>query len=215
MTASAMRQQYAFLNNIRPPQNPVMQPQSMSLVMKPSTAGGRTDRVVVGANTVRTVETTGINTSNIPGAKDFIGPLTEIDSKILFGRAKPGTNNIIGGHSPDVLNSTRYQMDSTRVVNADETISVTGFKGTIVRKDGIEGLSKAKAQHTIAPPSWSNVDVLQAGQKTAAAPGTIIRDIGGVQTTVHTSTINGVQWVVIKDNGVVTSSFPTGGRPFP
>lgn len=104
-------------------------------------------------------------------------------------------------------------MDSTQVVNADGTISVTGFKGTIIQKDGIERLSKAKAQNTIARPSWSNVDVLQAGQTTAATPSTILRDVGGVQTTVHTSTVNGVQWVVIKENRVMTSSFPTGGRP--
>lgn len=151
----------------------------------------------------------------VPGSRDFIGPLTELDSKILFGTAKPGTNNIIGGHSPDVLRSPRYQMDPTRVVNKDGTVSVTGFKGLITRKDGSTGFSKAKSQNTVAPPKWSNADVLNAGKAAAAKPGTIIRDVDGVVTTVHTATVKGVKWVVIKENGVVTSSFPTGGKPFP
>jgi uncharacterized Zn-binding protein involved in type VI secretion len=33
----------------------------------------------------------------MPGDPDFIGPLTRMDSKILFGEGKAGTNNIIGG----------------------------------------------------------------------------------------------------------------------
>ncbi len=155
------------------------------------------------------------NSTPALGNRGFIGPLTRIDAKILHTAAKPGTNDIIGGHSPDVLNSPRYQMDATRVVNPDGTVSVTGFKGMITRKDGIEGFSKAKFQNTVAPPSWSNADVLKAGQTTSAAPGTLLRDVGGVRTTVHTLTINGVKWVVIKENGTMTSSFPTGGRPFP
>ncbi|MDM5182198.1 polymorphic toxin-type HINT domain-containing protein, partial [Massilia sp. DJPM01] len=166
------------------------------------------------SNGLCTIHSTG-NNSLIPGSKDFIGPLTQIDSKILFGTAKPGTNNIIGGHSPEVLSSPRYTINPGEVVNADGTISVTGFKGTIVRKDGIEGLSKSKSQNTFAPLSWSNADILSAGQTAAAVPGIIVRDIAGVKTTVHMTTINGVEWAVLKDNGVMTSSFPTGGKGFP
>ena len=144
------------------------------------------------------------------------GKLCRVDlpAKILYGAVKPGTNNIVGGHSPDVLKSPRYEMTPGQV-NADGKITVTDFKGTIVRKDGNEGFSKTKAMNTIAPPSWSNVDILQAGQATAALPGTILRDVNGVQTTLHTSKVNGVQWIVIKENGVMTSSFPSGGKPFP
>jgi hypothetical protein len=151
----------------------------------------------------------------MPGDPDFIGPLTRMDSKILFGEGKAGTNNIIGGHSPDVLTSPNYQMNSPRITNPDGTISVKGFKGLITRKDGTTGFSKAKAQHTIAPPSWNNGDVLRAGAIAAARRGTVIRNDGGVKTTVHTATVKGVKWVVIKEDGVVTSSFPTGGKPFP
>ncbi|MEJ7804958.1 MAG: PAAR domain-containing protein [Telluria sp.] len=151
----------------------------------------------------------------MPGDPDFIGPLTKLDSKILFGEGKPGTNNIIGGHSPDVLTSPNYQMNSPRITNPDGTVSVKGFKGQITRKDDTIGLSKSKSQHTIAPPSWNNGDVLRAGAIAAARRGKVIRNQGGVKTTVHTATVNGVKWVVIKENGVVTSSFPTGGKPFP
>lgn len=156
----------------------------------------------------------GHNALLIPGSSDFIGPLTKIDSKILFGAAKPGTNEIIGGHSFDIFNSGRHTVVS-QAVNADGTISVTGFKGTIVRKDGIEGLSKSKSQNTTAPASWSNSDILDAGRTAAAMPGVLHRDINGVKTTVHMTTIKGVEWVVLKDNGVMTSSFPTGGKGFP
>lgn len=151
----------------------------------------------------------------MPGDPDFIGPLTRLDSKILFGEGKKGTNNIIGGHSPDVLTSPNYQMNSPRITNPDGTISVKGFKGVIERKDETIGFSKAKSTHTIAPPNWNNGDVLRAGAITAARRGEILRIEGGVITTKHTATVNGVKWVVLKDDGVVTSSFPTGGKDFP
>lgn len=151
----------------------------------------------------------------IPGDPDFIGPLSKIDSKILFGASKPGTNNIIGGHSPDVLNSPHYQMSHDKtVVNPDGTISVKDFKMMIVRKDGTWGWSKGKSPntHTIAPPSWTNADILRAGHTTAAAPGTLLGQSNGVTRLLHTKVIDGVEWQVITENGVITSSFPTGGN---
>jgi hypothetical protein len=157
----------------------------------------------------------GANNALLPGGSEFVGPLAELDSKILFGAAKPGTNKIIGGHSPDVLNSPLYEFNPNQIVNPDGTISLTDFKATIVRKDGTIGLLKAKSPNiqTVAPPSWGNVDVLQAGEAASNAPGVVLRNVNGVETTVHTTVVKGVQWQVIKDNGVVTSSFPTGGRP--
>jgi uncharacterized Zn-binding protein involved in type VI secretion len=151
----------------------------------------------------------------VPGDPDFIGPLSKIDNKILFGESKPGTNNIIGGHSPDVLNSPNYTMSHDKtVVNPDGTISVKDFKMMIVRKDGTWGWSKGKSPntHTIAPPNWSNADILRAGQITAKAPGTVLGQSNGVTRVLHTDTINGVEWQVITENGVITSSFPTGGN---
>ncbi|WP_062794176.1 LysM peptidoglycan-binding domain-containing protein [Delftia acidovorans] len=151
----------------------------------------------------------------VPGDSDFFGPLTQLDSKILFGAGKPGTNNFVGGHSPDVLSSPNYQMNPYSTVNPDGTISVTDFKGTIVRKDGSIGFSKAKSPNiqTIAPETWGNADILEAGKITGKQPGFVLRNTNGVETTVHTSVVNGVQWQVVKENGIITSSFPTGGRP--
>ncbi|MFZ6743486.1 hypothetical protein ACO0LC_09700 [Undibacterium sp. JH2W] len=162
-----------------------------------------------------TPNATGFHKSIVPGFKEFVGPMTKTDFKILFGEAKPGTNQIIGGHSPDVLKSPLYTMNSNKVINPDDTISVDKFKGPVVRKDGTYALSAGKSPniHTIAPPDWNNVEVLRAGQLTANAPGILLRDVSGVKTTLHTGYYRGVQWQVIKDNGVVTSSFPAGTRP--
>ncbi len=162
-----------------------------------------------------TPNATGFHKSMVPGYKEFVGPMTKTDFKVLFGEAKPGTNQIIGGHSPDVLKSPLYTMNSNRVSNPDDTISVTDFKGPVVRKDGTYALSAAKSPniHTVAPPNWNNVEVLKAGQMTANAPGILLRDANGVKTTLHTGYYRGVQWQVIKDDGVVTSSFPAGTRP--
>lgn len=151
----------------------------------------------------------------VPGDADFTGPLTELDQKILFGATKPGTNKPIGGHSPDILNSNSFKMDAVRIVNTDGTISVTGVKKIIQRKDGNTGWSASKSPniHTVAPPSWSNAKILDAGHQTAATPGVILRNTDGTKTTIHTKMIDGVEWQVIKDNGIITSSFPTGGKP--
>ena len=141
-------------------------------------------------------------------------PLTPIESKILFGAKRPGTNEFVGGHSPDVLNSPNYTM-TNRTINPDGTVSVKDFKAMIERKDGTIGFSKSKSPniHTIAPPSWSNADVLAAGRKAAQAPGVVLRDSNGVVTTSHVTHFKGVEWQVLKENGKITSSFPTGGRP--
>ena len=49
MTKAGMVEHYAFLNNIRPPQTSLLQPQSSSMVVS-QPQGVRTDRIVVGAN---------------------------------------------------------------------------------------------------------------------------------------------------------------------
>ena len=98
-------------------------------------------------------------------------------------------------------------------MNPDGTVSLTQFKGEIVRKDGSIGMSKSKPMNTVAPSTWTNGDVLRAGETTANAPGIILRNENGVVTTSHIEIFNGVQWQVLKENGVVTSSFPTGGKP--
>lgn len=72
---------------------------------------------------------------------------------------------------------------------------------------------QVKPSNTVAPISWTNGDILRAGETTAKTPGAILREEGGVVTTTHTEVVNGVEWQVIKENGRITSSFPTGGNP--
>ena len=108
-----------------------------------------------------------------------------------------------------------FRTDALKTDNADGTISVTGVKKLITRKDGSLGWSRNKTPniHTVAPESWTNTKILDAGHQTSSIPGVVLRDSNGVKTTIHTSVVDGVQWQVLKDNGVVTSSFPTGGNP--
>jgi len=104
-------------------------------------------------------------------------------------------------------------MDAVKVLNPDGTTSVTGFKKIIKRKDGTIDWSKAKSPniHTIAPASWDNAKILSAGNQVGNSPGVLLRESNGVKTTVHTAILDGVKWQVVKDNGVITSSYPTGG----
>ncbi|WP_444929145.1 hypothetical protein ACJJIF_15035 [Microbulbifer sp. SSSA002] len=116
-----------------------------------------------------------------------------------------------------MLNSSSYKMDAVRIQNPDGTVSVTGFKMILQRKDGNIGWSAQKSPniHTIAPPTWSNAQILDAGRQTAATPGVVLRELNGIKTTSHIKIIDGVEWQVLKDNGVVTSSLPTGGKAIP
>lgn len=191
------------------------EPQMVQAPVRYGQSTNYTDTLRKNGGITNTPNATGFHKSIVPGYKEFVGPMTKTDFKILFGEAKSGTNQIIGGHSPDVLRSPLYTMHPNKVINPDDTISVDKFRGPVVRKDGTYALSAAKSPniHTIAPPDWNNVEVLRAGQMTANAPGILLRDINGVKTTLHTDNYRGVQWQVIKDNGVITSSFPAGTRP--
>lgn len=98
--------------------------------------------------------------------------------------------------------------------NPDGTIKVEDFKMILERKDGTVGMSAKKGgKHTLAPETWSNDKILWVTDEVAATPGVLMRDVDGVTTTLHTKTVDGVQWQVLKDNGVVTSSFPAGDAP--
>lgn len=44
-------------------------------------------------------------------------------------------------------------------------------------------------------------------------PGRVIRNEPEALITEHTKIVDGVEWQVIKENGVVTSSYPTGATP--
>lgn len=46
-----------------------------------------------------------------------------------------------------------------------------------------------------------------------ATPVVLMREVDRVKTTLHTKTVDGVQWQVLNDYGVITSSFPAGESP--
>ncbi|AXJ08068.1 hypothetical protein CFN16_09810 [Pseudomonas fluorescens] len=55
--------------------------------------------------------------------------------------------------------------------------------------------------------------MLKVTDEVAAEPGKILRNKSGALVTEHTKIVDGVEWQVIKENGAVTSSYPTGATP--
>ncbi|MBV4477881.1 RHS domain-containing protein [Pseudomonas sp. COW3] len=158
-------------------------------------------------------EKTKVNEGN-PDAP-YTGPIPKaMQDKILYGTRSPGHNKPVGGHSPQVMNSPNYQFDVVST-NKDGTTSVRNFKMILERKDGTTGWSAAKSpnRHTIAPKDWSDSKILRVTDEVGAEPGKILRNENGVLVTEHTKIIDGVEWQVIKENDVITSSYPTGGTP--
>ncbi|WP_256578414.1 EndoU domain-containing protein [Pseudomonas sp. R45(2017)] len=136
-----------------------------------------------------------------------------MQNKILFGTRSPNSNKPIGGHSSEVLTSPDHQMN-VLLTNPDGTIKVEDFKMILERKDGTTGMSAKKGgKHTLAPKTWSNEKILWVTDEVAATPGVFMREVDGITTTLHTKTVDGVQWQVLKDDGVITSSFPAGDSP--
>jgi hypothetical protein len=143
----------------------------------------------------------------------------KIDDKILVGEQAapqpPGTvpsgaaREIRGAHSPSILTDPNFRIKS-QSVNADGTIEAEFDK---LLHPGPPPVFSKKKTSTLAPPSWTDADMLRAGDAVGALPPiqTRIRD----RATLHKGTVNGVEWVVVKDaSGKVTASFPTGGKPF-
>ncbi|MEH2064826.1 MAG: DUF4157 domain-containing protein [Nostoc sp.] len=142
----------------------------------------------------------------------------KIDSKILVGEQKgttPGTadfRTIRGAHSPSILSDPNFRIidpapPAIPVPNADGTVQVKFQK--LVSPGPPEVWSRTKSS-TLAPSSWSDSDILRAGDQVAKTPPVLTRARDGA--TLHQGIINGAQWEVIKDaSGNVTSSYPTGG----
>ena len=150
----------------------------------------------------------------IPAIEAALEAQKKIDKKILVGEqvgTKAGTadfRTIRGGHSPSILSDPQFTIIS-RASNADGTTVVKFQKQVAPGPPPI--LSKTKTS-TLAPSSWSDNDILRAGDEVAKEPPVLTRATDGA--TLHRKIVNGVQWEVIKDStGKVTSSYPTGGVP--
>ncbi len=158
----------------------------------------------------RVLNRMGSGKQNIVDVEIALDAQKQLDNKILYGEQKgltPGTadyRTIRGGHSPRILGDPNFTI-SSQTVNADGTIEVKFQK--LVDPGPPPVWSKSRTS-TLAPPTWSDEDILVAGDQVASTPAVQIRSDG---TTFHLDTVNGVQWEVIKDSsGNVVSSFPVG-----
>lgn len=132
--------------------------------------------------------------------------------KILYGERVPnekspgGTSNrVVGGHSAGIKNSPDFVIDVVQK-NTDGT-TVVKF-----RKKFPNGQMSKPKKSTLAPDDWPDQKVLDVTQSVADSPPVSTRSTDGA--TLHRQTVEGVQWEVVRDrDGIVTSSYPTGGTP--
>ncbi|WP_033261803.1 EndoU domain-containing protein [Amycolatopsis vancoresmycina] len=166
-------------------------------------AGSGADRIA------RVLDRIGEGPHSVPQFEAEVRAQVKIDTKILRGEVNSG-GKLIGGHSPEILTSPDFRIVGTPTTNADGTV-VAKFR-KVLNPGPPEVLSTPK-KSTLAPRGWTDADVLSAGDQVARTPVRQTRATDGA--TLHTGTVNGVDWVVIKDaSGRVTSSFPTGGQAF-
>ncbi|MGA9770394.1 MAG: DUF4157 domain-containing protein [Blastocatellia bacterium] len=168
----------------------------------------------------RTLQGMGPGKKSIPDVEAALETQKKIDNKILYGEPKatppPGTpptgvaREIRGAHSPQILSDPDFNILS-KTTNADGTIEVRFNK--LLSKGPPPVYSKTKSSSTLAPLSWSDNVILEAGDKVAKSSPVRVAPDG---RTLHLQKVDGIEWCVIKDNsGTITSSFPTGGNPVP
>ncbi|MET8851726.1 EndoU domain-containing protein [Amycolatopsis sp. NPDC004625] len=157
----------------------------------------------------RVLDRIGEGPHSVPQFEAEVRAQVKIDTKVLRGEVNPN-GKLIGGHSPEILTSPDYRIVGTPTTNADGTV-VAKFR-KVLSPGPPEVLSTPK-KSTLAPRGWTDADVLDAGDQVARTP--VVQTRATDNATLHTGTVNGVGWVVIKDaSGRVTSSFPTGGQAF-
>ncbi len=129
----------------------------------------------------------------------------DMEEKILYGKRKTPSNELIGGHSPAIKNDPNYNVE----VIANNPDGTTDVKFVTQYEDG--NLSRIK-KSTLAPDNWSNDKIIDVTNQVADSNPISVRARDGA--TLHRQTIDGVQWEVIKDSsGQIISSYPTGGKP--
>lgn len=132
--------------------------------------------------------------------------------KILYGERVPNpdspgglSNRVIGGHSPRITNLSGYTAEVI-ARNPDGT-TVVKFK-----KQFSDGSWSKMKKSTLAPDSWSDSKIIQTTHKVADSPAVMTRASDGA--TLHRMSVDGIQWEVVRGgDGVITSSYPTGGTP--
>jgi hypothetical protein len=132
--------------------------------------------------------------------------------KILYGERVPNpnspgglSNELRGAHSPKIKSRADFVVNVI-CNNPDGTTTVKLIK---LFPDG--NVSRKK-KSTLAPDTWSDDKIMDTTDQVASTPPIAIRLSD--RATLHQQTVDGVDWVVIKDalNNVI-SSYPTGGNP--
>lgn len=142
--------------------------------------------------------------------------ITRAEVKPYHPVTNPSNDRIIGGHSRDAIFGDEYDPDDnphgkygniTVLSNNRDGTSTIKFQMRL--PDG--RISKPKTS-TLAPEGWDEDAMMGATVTVGSTPPVATRQKNG--DTLHRSTVNGVEWEVVKDkNGNVTASFPTGGNP--
>jgi hypothetical protein len=132
--------------------------------------------------------------------------------KILYGERVPNpnspgglSNKLIGAHSPKIKSRPDFVVDVI-CNNRDGTTTVN------LKKRFPDGNVSRKKPSTLAPDTWSDDKIMDTTDQVARTPPIAIRLSD--RATLHQQTVDGVDWVVIKDSlDNVISSYPTGGNP--
>ena len=129
----------------------------------------------------------------------------DMAGKVLYG-TKNAKGKLIGAHSPEVLNRPDFKVKIEKV-NPDGTMDA------ILQKQWPDGTWSAPKRSTLAPAGWSDTKIVEVTERIASSkPVGVPRVPGG--ETLHSSTVEGVAWVVIKDQaGAVTASYPSPSLP--
>ena len=132
--------------------------------------------------------------------------------KILDGEVKPPKPpktkpDLIGGHSPKVLNSGDYKYSEV-IQNADGTFTVKKLSKKL--PDGTWTKGK-KNPTTIPPRHWSDDKIIET---TESVSGKQAYKNSADGSTFHKDIVDGVEWEVVKNNsGEIVASYPTGQTP--
>jgi len=111
----------------------------------------------------------------------------DFDNKLLYGRrADPGSDRIIGAHSPRIVKNPDYQILS-RKHNVDGTIKVQLKK---LLSSGPPSVWSRTKNSTLAPHLWRENQIFWAGEMVAKTAPVFVSTANGI--AYHRDTIDGV-----------------------
>jgi hypothetical protein len=132
--------------------------------------------------------------------------------KILYGERVPNpnspgglSNELRGAHSPKIKSRPDFVVDV--ICNNPDGTTIVKLKKLFP-----DGNVSRKKKSTLAPDTWSDDKIMDTTDQVGSIPPIAIRLSD--RATLHQQTVDGVDWVVIKDSlDNVICSYPTGGNP--